>query len=477
MMKSYKTLLFIASVIALLAGLSIVFPKDGVTLFGKELHFPGLSRVLAPDEGVNIDSIMAAQELRMEELNGLKDSVAAYKAWMDSSELRFWYPKGDDTFFDTFFETCDSNDSRTIRVLHYGDSQIEMDRLSSRLRVWMQQQFGGGGPGLQPIRTIIANYSVNESNQGALTLQTCFGGDSLSMMRRANGNYGPMVQCFHLNGSSSTNFSAPNNQYADERVKSYSTIGVVFNNRPGPLTATLSDKKGSYSQTYTCTEEGVHSFWWHLDSATSSIRLDLSGNADIYGVAIDNGRGVAVDNIPMRGCSGQQFSMINQDQLTAAYSLLDVGIIIMEFGGNSVPYLNSVKGIETYAGNIGRQIDRLHQCCPNAKILFVGPSDMSTTRNGELQSYPYLEQVISGLRDTALAHGAAYWSIYHAMGGHNSMLAWKAKGWAGEDHIHFSQKGSVIMGDRMAEAFDRIYTYYRMRKELEAKTVENENVE
>lgn len=476
-MKSHKILLFFALVIGLLALLCVVFPKDGVTLFGKELHFAKLNKVLAPEEAVNLDSIMAAQELVMKELDGLKDSVAFYKAQLDSSDIRFWYPKNDDSFFDAFFASCENNDSRTIRVLHYGDSQIEMDRLSSRIRVWMQRQFGGGGPGLQPIRTIIANYSVNESAQGALTLQTCFGADSLSKISRANGNYGPMVQCFHLNGNSTTTFTIPNNQYCDERVKGYATIGLVFNNRPGPLSATLSAQKGAYRETQSCGEAGVHTFWWTLDTVCTSVRLELSGNADIYGVALDNGKGVAVDNIPMRGCSGQQFCMINRDQLADSYSLLDVGMIILQFGGNSVPYLNSNKGIETYAANIGRQIDRLHECCPKSKILFVGPSDMSTTINGEMQSYPYLEKVISGLRDTALAHGAAFWSIYHAMGGRNSMLAWNAKGWAGSDYIHFSQKGSVVMGDRMAEAFDRIYTYYKMRCRLKEKTIENEKNE
>lgn len=474
-MKAHKTLLFFAAAIALLALLSLVYPKEGITLFGKQLYFADLGKVLAPEAGVDLDNLVNNQAEMTKELESLSDSVACYKALIDSSTIRFWFPNDDETFFDGFFASCESNDSRTIRILHYGDSQIEMDRLSCRLRAWMQSQFGGGGPGMQPIRTIIANYSVNESASGGLTLQTCFGGDSISMMRRANGNYGPMVQCFHLNGSSTTTFSVPNNQYADERVKRYSTVGIVFNNRPGPLSATVSDNKGDYTLTQSCDEPGVHALWWRLDSATTSIRVSLSGNADIYGVAVDDGAGVAVDNIPMRGCSGQQFCHINQDQLTDAYALLDVGIIVLQFGGNSVPYLNGDKSISTYAGNIGKQIDRLHECAPHAKILFVGPSDMSTTRNGELQSYPCLERVISALRDTALAHDAAYWSIYHAMGGHNSMLAWNSKGWAGSDYIHFSQKGAVVMGDFMANAFEQVYTYYRMRKKLQSKQRSNES--
>lgn len=474
-MKSHKVLLFIASVLALLAMLCIFFPRDGVRLFGREIHFPSLAKVLAPEKGVDLDSVMAAQSIVMEELSSLQDSIAAYKAQLDSSNIRFWYPGGDDTYFDSFFSRAESADSHAVRIMHYGDSQIEMDRLSSRLRIWMQSKFGGGGPGMVFAQTVIPTYAVSQYASGALRLQTCFGGDSLAMISRANGNYGLMVQCFHLAGGATLNFRAPNNQYADEGVKSYSIIGLIFNNRPGPLKATLTDRDGGANITKECNAPGVHSFWWQLDSASSSVRLTLNGNADLYGVVLDNGSGVAVDNIPMRGCSGQQFCMINRDQLADAYAQVDVGIVILQFGGNSVPYLSGSKSISTYSSSIGRQIDRVHECCPNAKILFVGPSDMSTTRNGELQSYPCLEQVISSLRDTALAHGAAYWSIYHAMGGHNSMVAWNAKGWAGADYIHFSHKGAVVMGDMMADAFDRIYAYYRMRQEYQAKQDDYEN--
>lgn len=469
-MKSYKTLLFIAIVIALLGGLCAIFPSDGINIGSKQLHFPSLTKILNPEKQVNLDSLMAAQELRLDQVNSLKDSISLYRQQLDSSNIRFWFPNNDYGFFDSFFDRCEDTTDGTLRVMHYGDSQIEMDRLSSRLRIWMQRTFGGIGPGMLHPMTIIGTYAVSQSASGPLRLQTCFGGDSLSMISRANGNYGPMVQCFHLGGAASLNFKAPTNQYADDRVKHYGKVGIVFNNRPGPLHVSFIDRTNGTTLDQECGEPGVHTLWFVPDSLTESVRIQVSGDADLYGVMLDGQEGVAVDNIPMRGCSGQQFCMINKDQLADAYAQLNVGLVILQFGGNSVPYLKSPKPIATYCENIGRQIDRIHECCPKAKILFIGPSDMSTTINGNLQTYPDMERVISGLRDTALAHGAAYWSIYHAMGGYNSMLAWNSKGWAGSDYIHFSHKGAVVMGDMLAEAFERLYLFRAMRqreKELE----------
>jgi hypothetical protein len=92
---------------------------------------------------------------------------------------------------------------------------------------------------------------------------------------------------------------------------------------------------------------------------------------------------------------------------------------------------------------------------------------MSTRENGELQTYPALPLVVESLQQMANAHGAAFWSIYHAMGGYNSMAAWVDQGLGGPDYIHFSQRGVDIMGDRLSKAFDNMYHIYKMRKEVE----------
>jgi len=54
------------------------------------------------------------------------------------------------------------------RIMYYGDSQIEGDRITSQLRELMQKQYGGSGPGLfQPVmaimftRTYILSSSAN----------------------------------------------------------------------------------------------------------------------------------------------------------------------------------------------------------------------------------------------------------------------------------------------------------------------------
>ena len=467
-MKAWRVLLFMAAVIALLAGVCYVFPQGRASIGSLNLKFPTLSKVLNPQHELDVEAYLREQDSLAALLDSLQDSTESYRQQLDSSDIRFWFPNDDDSFFDTLFAQLErtSTTGRTIRIVHYGDSQIEMDRMSDRLRSRMQDLFGGGGPGLVPFATLIASYSVSTYGSGALVRQSPFG-DSLVV--RAGGNYGPMVQDFHVAGAATSTIKATTHKNRDSRLRQFGRIRLLFCNRPGPLEATLT--AGSYAQQQSEETEGVHLFDWRLDSSAAEVRISVQGAADLYGVMVDNGPGVAVDNIPMRGCSGHQFTQINRDQLAQAYSLMDVGLIIMQFGGNSVPYLSSDRAIENYCKNMGAQINRLHQCCPNALILFIGPSDMSKrTEEGDLHSYPWIPKVVEGLRTAVCAHGAAYWSIYHAMGGANSMSAWVDQGLGSGDYIHFSQRGADIMGDRLANAFDNMYRLYKMRRQTATKT-------
>lgn len=464
-MKSNKVLTFFSIVIAVLAIAAILFPSEGVSLGKLHLRYPTLHSLVETDSTPNVtyDSTGTAI-VKMT----LKDSVDYYRQKIDSGDIRFWLP--DHNYFDDMWANMEQarGEKRTVRVLHYGDSQIEMDHITSRLRVKMQETFGGGGPGMLPFQTITPTLTVRQSNHGDLTHLASFG-DSMAV--KSSGNYGPMMQSFRLEGGNATvTVKAANTNRVDNRAKKFNRIQLISNNRGGisyEITNLKNKKERHSSQTG---RQGVGVVGWETDTTTDGLKMQVSGNADLYAVLIDaDSGGVAVDNIPMRGCSGQQFTQVNADLLTAAYATMDIGLIIMQFGGNSVPYFRDTAQIVTYCQSIGKQIDYVHRCCPKAKILFIGPSDMSKRIKGELQTYPMIPVLIDSLIATANSHNAAYWSIYHAMGGWNTMPIWTRQGLAGKDYIHFSQKGADLMGDRLAEALDNSYELYRLEKRYEAQ--------
>ncbi len=465
-MSAWKVTSVFASIIVCLTAVSMVFPKEGITIGDHSYYLPTIQD-LTEANTAGTTNIGDAKNIKIpKEITALSDSIDYLQTSFDQSDLRLWLPN--ESYLDDFWTTAENavTDNRVVRIMHYGDSQIEMDRISYQLRVYMQQHFGGGGPGMLPFSTIIASTTVSQSASGSLTHLASFGD---STVVRSRGNYGPMMQCFRMAGSASASVKASSNSKTDSRMKKFSRVRLVYNDRNGNLKATLSEKKKNhYNTSYTSKKAGVGSMLWTLDSAAASFYITTTGNADLYCITVDNSPGVAVDNIPMRGCSGSQFTSVDKNLLSQAYAQLDVAMIILQFGGNSVPYLKSKKAISTYCSTMGKQIDYLHQCCPKAKILFVGPSDMSTSERGKLQTYPMLPTLVDSLRITANRHGAAFWSIYHAQGGWNSMLNWKKQGLAGSDYIHFTPKGAAIMGERLSTAFDNSYRLYTMKRRLKA---------
>lgn len=460
-MNAKKILIFYTVVVVAMA-LVVLATPDSVKLMGMNLRFPRMHKVLVHEKPATVDTALMKPE---RDLTGARDSLAFYHQRLMEGPQRFWLPDNDIRFFDDFFKAAENAqcEHRVVRVLHYGDSQIEMDRITLRLRENLQNAFGGGGPGMIPLRQLVPTYSFNQSATGSLTCLSSWGkGDGIS--RDKGGNYGPMLRSWRVSGSATLSMSSTRNHEAMERVKRFSRITVLFNNRGAEVNVDMRDRKGGGTFAESCQESGIHSIRWVMDSSTSSATMTVRGSADVYGIMVDDGYGVAVDNIAMRGVSGQQFATANQEQLKEAFAQMDVKLVMMQFGGNMMRYLNTDKAIENYCATLGKQIDLMHEACPDAVIVFIGPADMIDPHTN--QSYKQLPMVVESLRIMANEHGAAYWSMYDAMEGWNSMLKWKSQGLANSDYIHFSTKGARVVGDYISDSFMKMYELYLLRQQL-----------
>ncbi len=461
-MKPYKIFLFIALIIGALAAVCHFFPKDGIKVGKMELHFPSLDDVLAGDQTPDV-AIKEIDSVELKHLNDLKDTLQQYREAVTELPGHFYLPNDDVAFFDRFFARAEQAraNHEVVRILHYGDSQIEMDRISCNIRSWFQKNFGGGGPGMVPVIQTIPSFAVSQYASGDLTLYASYGDGA-----RTNGNYGLMAKCYRMGSGATFGANASRHSDTDPRVKKFSNITVLYNDRTGNFSATLKDRKSSYSETQSPGLAGIHTCHWLMDSATTSLQISMQGSADIYGIMLDDGYGVAVDNIPLRGSSGNQFTLITDTLLRSCYKQANVGMVIMQFGGNSVPVIYNDKSLNNYLESIDRQLKRVRETCPDATILFIGPSDMSTRRGGKLDTYPMLPRLIDSLRTIALRNNAAYWDIYEVMGGQGSMVTWAHNGLAGPDYVHFTPAGARKVGEALAQNFAIMYEFYRVRKNI-----------
>jgi hypothetical protein len=200
---------------------------------------------------------------------------------------------------------------------------------------------------------------------------------------------------------------------------------------------------------------------WNTGATPENFRIDFKGEAspEIYGISIDNSWGLTVDNIPLRGSSGLVFSKTDTLFLKKMYKELNVGMLILQFGGNIIPH--NADDYKFYEVFFKRELGVLKRMLPGTPIIVIGPSDMSLKENGRYQTYPSLEPVRDAMRKAALHSGYAFWDMYEAMGGKNSMPSWVYADppLAISDFVHFNPRGARVIGEMFYNAL--VYEYNR----------------
>lgn len=449
-MKQSRIVLFLFSVIACLAVLCAVFPEEGIL----GLRFPQLGEVLSAAEPAKGPSPEELIEQRRQAVMAAQRNE--YQAFFREDPARFYLPDGDVRFFDELFDALDRAETEPLRIVHYGDSQIEEDRITGTIRERLQARFGGRGPGMMPARQH-ATPRVGGSSSAELRRYFNYGDQSY---RAGIRQYGPYADFTRLDTVTTFSFYPVSRKEKSEF--SFERVTLVAGNVQSTLTVT---NRGD-QRTVDAGTKPLAFVRFELPDSSTRATLTAAGYADLYGILLDSKTGVRMDNMAMRGSSGAIFTTMDREQLRSFYKEENVRLILLQYGGNSVPYLKSDKQVSTYQESVRKQIILLRELAPKAKIIFVGPSDMSTVVNGRRQTYPRLPGIVDSLRIAATESGAAYWDIYGAMGGENSMMQWVAArpALAGSDYVHFTLAGSKKVGDMFCDALLLYYDYYHWRK-------------
>ena len=444
--------------------LSFMIPEDGLTI---TLKFPTPQELLdaiLPEKEPEEPQPDPAELLARAEA-ARRDSLENERllAYLAEDPTRILFPDDDYALFDSVFESLDLGMDASTRIMYYGDSQIEEDRMSSTLRELLQERFGGGGPGLLPFTrnfTITTTSTVSGSTSHYSAYY--FGGGS-----RADGKYGPAGRSARLNGECRFNVYPAHG--AAGSTNCYNRLTVVtappakdFRIRCCDSTLIARPAPGGGEVCF---------FRFTLPDSSSTASVTIGAGAEVYGIALDREGGVSVDNAAMRGCSGTIFSRINAKSLEDYFDEASVKLIIYQFGGNMVPNCSGKKGISHYKELVVRELEFLSERAPGARILFIGPSDMSTKIRGTMETYPHLPMMIDSLRCAAHECGAAYWDLYSSMGGKGSMARWVRENpqLAGGDYIHFTRKGAETASRLLYNSLMVSYDYYKYRKSREER--------
>ncbi len=203
---------------------------------------------------------------------------------------------------------------------------------------------------------------------------------------------------------------------------------------------------------------------WNVPISQNSIQIDFKGDESplVFGISLESTVGVIVDNIAIRGSSGNDFTRADAQSLKRAMQMIDAKLIILQFGVNVVPHI--VESYQYYENQMYQQVMALKKAKPDAAILLVGVSDMSRREGGQYVSYPNVEKIRDAQRNAASRSGAAFWDCYSAMGGKNSMPAWAfaTPPLASKDFVHFTLRGSNLIAEMLYSSLMEAFEQYKL---------------
>lgn len=345
-----------------------------------------------------------------------------------------------------------------LRIMYYGDSQIEGDRITSYLRQTLRKDHGGAGPGLfLPLMPVMYTKSVwlrSSSNWKRYNYLSYKAGEI------SHRNLGPfMAICRYLPEGEKT--SVPEKAFvrirpsnvADSASSEYDILRVFYGNTEDVVNVVIKAganeifadtlKKGKDFNEITCPLKGA-----------KEILIEFTGKVspDIYGISIESKAGIMVDNIPQRGSAGLEFTMVGKDNLAESYKKLSPDLFILHYGLNIVK--NVREDYSYYQKGLGRQLSLLKEIAPFTPILVIGVTDMAVNEGDSIKSYRNIPAIIDAQKQATLEAGVAFWDSYSAMGGKSSIIKWAEKRppLARKDYVHFTYPGADTFSKILADA-------------------------
>ncbi len=366
-----------------------------------------------------------------------------------------------------------------VRVMYYGDSQIEGDRICSYLRNVLRENNRGTGPGLfLPLMPVMYTKTVwlkSSSNWKRYNYLSYKDGE---ISHTALGPF--MAICRYMPEGERTampekaSVSISPSYVADSLSSLYDYLRIFYGNTDGPVTVTVKEGGNIILNDSLKRGNGFNEIACNL-KREKDVLIEFEGNVspDIYGISIESKTGVIVDNIPQRGSAGLEFTMVDKKNLRKAFRKLSPDLFILQYG------LNIAKNVRNsysyYAKGLGRQLALLKEISPSTGILVVGVTDMAETRGDSIESYGNIPLIINAQKKATLAAGETFWDAYAAMGGKSSIIKWSEKvpPLAQKDYIHFTYSGADTLSMIMARSVFSIGTADSVKPE-ESQTHAND---
>lgn len=372
-----------------------------------------------------------------------------------------------DSFFDKLHNLQKEKKGK-VSVVHIGDSHIQADYFSGRLRKDFQRDFGNAGRGL------IFPYQVAKTN-------------------------GPP----DYRSTSKADWQAKRNVFPDQPLPiGISGITIQTNDSTADISIRLKDKEGiDYSSNkmtlfhYKSAESYdfciLDSLGKEIGSISSENKTgtDFTSNvrfanpvsyltlkccaknstqncARVFGVELENdSAGIIYHMIGVNGAMYEHY--LKSEYFSRQLPELKPDLVILSLGTNESQHRN-LDSLHLW-NKMDSLIQSIRTGNPKAKILVTLPGDSFIKMRKNKKRYytknPELLEVKKIIMDYCKQNNIAYWDLMEVMGGFGSMGFWYKAGMADRYRMHFTAKGYGIQAELLYRALMKSYDTYLAKKQ------------
>ncbi|MBW7845936.1 MAG: hypothetical protein H3C45_09910 [Bacteroidia bacterium] len=330
--------------------------------------------------------------------------------------------------------------NKKIRIGYFGDSMIEGDLITQTIRSILQNKFGGNGVGFIPISSVVEQF------RQTVRVSTNTNWDGVSYISNKDKKIiGISGTTFYPKQQAEINIISGNMKH----LQSLNNLHLLFGKGDDSLTCLFNNEQLKFVGT-----KHFNSAKLTKDTTLKSIHLKFNpSSTPIYGFTSESKTGVILDNFSFRGTSGAELIRLNSKMLKQIDSLRHYDLLVLQYGPNLL-YSDSITNFNYYQKQLEKSIKHLKKAFPNSSILIISTADKAFKIDGEYRTGNGVEQLLKAQETAAKNTGCAFFNLYEAMGGYNSMKMWVEKKpiLAGSDYTHFNISGSAKIGRLISNA-------------------------
>jgi lysophospholipase L1-like esterase len=318
--------------------------------------------------------------------------------------------------------TLATNRKGKVSILHIGDSHIQGDYFTGRVRYKLQQHFGNAGRGFVFPHNLARTYGAADVH---------FSSDR-------KWQYSSIMQCttcdiglagFKVFTSEPTSLAVETPNSLFNKIELFAKADSL----------NIPEKASIKSQPYGYTIE--------LEKQESSICIDPllshSESSQINGMVLENNQpGVLYHAVGVNGSGVNQY--LRSNTIHDYLEVLKPELVILSFGTNDCYVPTSKFCGSCILEKYRKLVQRVRASNPSVSILVTTTPDHFW--HGRY-SNPNIEKMNSILHQLAEEERLAIWDLNKRMGGKGSIKQWQTEGLAGRDLIHFTKAGYMRLGD------------------------------